>query len=95
MDATLSARATLRDLKADPEQKPVFDAIAERVQALRGDPGDPAIRGSLFRMIRGHTVRVVVLYVPAVREEWSFAWELGAHPDDKLVFRILHVERIS
>lgn len=60
--AASEVRATLAALRRDAPG--TFAALAERITELRNDPGNPQLRGRVWRTVDNLTVRVPIVAAP-------------------------------
>ena len=95
LDASGAARNVLRDLKSDAATQPIFDALAARITALRNDPGDPHLRGTVSRVLGDQTVRVALVWVGApTNQQWGLAWTVTETAEGSCL-TILHIELVA
>lgn len=103
LKAPFEVRALLRDLRDNADCAADFQALSERITALRHDPGSPGLRGKAYRVQGDETVRVSLVHVsePAPHT-WLIAWSVSPAElpeegvpvdDDEMRLSIISIER--
>lgn len=88
--AASEVKATLAALKRDAPG--TFAALGERITELRNDPGNPQLRGRIWRTVDNLTVRVPIVVAPD-GSTWAIAWTVRAI-DEVDTFSIEGLERV-